>query len=132
MTASSLDRSSLADDLVIADFSDLGLVTLAVSGAAARPRLVVTGEVDSTTAPHVQAGVERLLDAGAREVTIDLTAVTFLDSAGLCVLATMHRRASADGVRLRVLAASRAVVRPMQITGLWHLLGGEQVESLAC
>ena len=131
MTASSLDRSSPVDDHLIADFSDLGLVTLAVSGTAARPQLVVTGEIDSTTAPHVQARIERLLDAGAREVTIDLTVVTFLDSAGLCALATMHRRASADGVRLRVLAASRAVVRPMQITGLWHLLGGEQVESLA-
>ncbi len=131
MTASSLDRSSPVDGFLIADFSDLGLVTLAVSGAAARPQLGVTGEVDSTTAPHVQERIEQLLDDGAREVTIDLTAVTFLDSAGLCALATMHRRASADGVRLRVLAASRAVVRPMQITGLWHLLGGEQVESLA-
>ena len=131
MTASSLDRSSSADDLLIADFSDLGLVTLAVSGSAARPQLVVTGEIDSTTAPHVQSRLEQLLDAGARELTIDLTAVTFLDSAGLCALATMHRRASADGLGLRVLAASRAVVRPMQITGLWHLLGGEQVETLA-
>jgi anti-sigma B factor antagonist len=131
VTASSLDRSSPVDDLSIADFADLGLVTLAVSGSGTRPQLVVTGEIDSTTAPHVQARIERLLDAGARELTIDLTVVTFLDSAGLCALATMHRRASADGVRLRVLAASRAVVRPMQITGLWHLLGGEQVESLA-
>jgi anti-sigma B factor antagonist len=131
VTASSSDRSSLADDHLTADFSDLGLVTLAVSGPVAMPRLVVAGEVDSTTAPPVQNRVERLLDAGARELTIDLTAVTFLDSAGLCALATMHRRAAADDVRLRVLAATRAVIRPMQITGLWHLLGGEHVESLA-
>ena len=131
MTASSFDRSSFADDPLTADFSDLGLVTLAVSGPAALPRLEVTGEVDSTTAPHVQNRLERLLDAGARELTVDLTAVTFLDSAGLCALASMHRRAAADDVRVRVLAATRAVIRPMQITGLWQLLGGEQVESLA-
>jgi len=131
VTASSLDRSSLADELSTADFSDFGLVTLAVSGSPATPRLVATGEVDCTTAPHVQERIERLLDAGARELTIDLTAVTFLDSAGLCVLAVVHRRATADDVRLRVLAATRAVVRPMQITGLWALLGGEQVDSLA-
>ena len=131
MTASSLDRSSFADDLLAAEFSDLGLVTIAVVGSAAMPRLAVTGEVDSTTAPHLQDRIERLLDAGARDLTIDLTAVTFLDSAGLCALATMHRRAADDDVRLRLLAATRAVIRPMQITGLWRLLGGEQVEGLA-
>jgi anti-sigma B factor antagonist len=30
-------------------------------------------------------------------------------------------------VRFRVLASGRAVIRPMQITGLWELLGAEQV-----
>ncbi len=63
-----------------------------------------------------------------REITIDLDGVTFLDSAGLCVLASAHRRAVARGLRLRVLASGRAVIRPLQITGLWTLLGAEQVE----
>jgi anti-sigma B factor antagonist len=30
-----------------------------------------------------------------------------------------------------VLASSRAVVRPLQITGLWQLLNAEQVEPSA-
>jgi anti-sigma B factor antagonist len=64
-----------------------------------------------------------------RELTVDLTAVSFLDSAGLCVLAAAHRRAAAQQVGLRVLASSRAVVRPLQITGLWQLLNAEQVEA---
>jgi anti-sigma B factor antagonist len=34
----------------------------------------------------------------------------------------------AQDVRLHVLASSRAVVRPLQITGLWQLLHAEQVE----
>ena len=131
MTASSLDRSSPADEFLTADLVDHGLVTLAVSGSPVAPRLVVTGEVDCTTAPHVDTSIGRLLDAGARELVVDLTGVLFLDSAGLCALASAHRRASADGVRIRVLAATRAVIRPMQITGLWHLLGGQQVEELA-
>ena len=131
MTASSLDRPFFADEIPGSDLTDFGLVTLAVSGSPLMPRCAATGEVDCTTAPHLQERVERLLDDGAREVVIDLTAVTFLDSAGLCALATLHRRATAGGVRLRVLAATRAVIRPMEITGLWHLLGGEQVDSLA-
>ena len=121
MTASSLDRPYTPE------FVDHGLVTLTVSGSAAAPCLVASGEIDCTTAPHVQGRLEQLLDAGARQLVVDLTAVTFLDSAGLCALATVHRL-SAGQVRIRVLAATRAVIRPMQITGLWNLLGGERVE----
>ncbi|RBY88137.1 anti-sigma factor antagonist [Blastococcus sp. TBT05-19] len=131
MTASSLDRSRSIEDLGPSDVLDLGLVTLVVSGPAARPTLAATGEVDSTTAPKVHARIEQLLDAGARDLTLDLTAVTFLDSAGLQTLAMLHRRATTDGVRLHVLASTRAVIRPMEITGLWHLLGGRRVETLA-
>ncbi|WP_157944043.1 STAS domain-containing protein [Blastococcus atacamensis] len=130
MTATSLDpatTSSAGAPSVL----DLGLVTLVVSGPAARPRLLATGEIDCTTAPQVHARIEQLLDGGARDLTLDLTAVTFLDSAGLCALATLHRRTTAESVRLRVLAATRAVIRPMEITGLWTLLGGQRVEPLA-
>ncbi|RZU32542.1 STAS domain-containing protein [Blastococcus saxobsidens] len=122
MTASSLDRPYTPE------FADHGLVTLAVSGSAATPCLVATGEIDCTTAPHLQGRLEQLLDAGARSLVIDLTGVTFLDSAGLCALATVHRL-SGGQVRIRVLAATRSVIRPMQITGLWDLLGGERVEQ---
>jgi anti-sigma B factor antagonist len=117
VTASSIDRSG--PDLVTIDVSD--------SGSAAR--LTASGEIDSTSAPVLKDRLVALLDAGAREVVIDLTGVTFLDSAGLCVLAATYRRASAEGCRLRVLAASGAVMRPLQITGLWDLLGVEKVVS---
>ena len=47
---------------------------------------------------------------------------------GLCVLAATYRRMSAENHRMRVLAGSRAVIRPLQITGLYDLL---QVETVA-
>ncbi|WP_346619335.1 STAS domain-containing protein [Blastococcus montanus] len=107
------------------------LVTLQVLGPPAGPRLAATGEIDSTSAPQVRAALEGLLEAGPREIVVDLTAVTFLDSAGLCALAAVHRRAAAADVKLRVLAATRAVIRPLEITGLWHMLGAERVETAA-
>jgi anti-sigma B factor antagonist len=131
VTASSIDRHSTSDESHSSDVLDLGLVTLVVSGPPALPRLAARGEVDCTTAPAFQERAEQLLDAGAREVTLDLTEVTFLDSAGLCALALLHRRATAGSIGLRVLAATRAVIRPMEITGLWHLLGGQRVDSIA-
>jgi anti-sigma B factor antagonist len=104
------------------------LVSIDVATTAGAVRLTVSGEVDSSSAPSLRTYVDEAFAAGAREITIDLDAVTFLDSAGLCVLAAAHRRAEEDGVRLRVLASGRAVIRPLQITGLWDLLAVEQVE----
>nr|WP_246323939.1 STAS domain-containing protein [Petropleomorpha daqingensis] len=90
-------------------------------------RVSTTGEVDSTSAPQLHAALEAQLDAGVRELIVDLDGVTFLDSAGLCTLAAIHRRAVTEGVGLRVLASHRAVIRPLQITGLWDLFHAEQV-----
>jgi anti-sigma B factor antagonist len=111
MTASSLDPGT-AD-----------LVTIEVSESSGTPVLTAAGEIDSSSAPALRDRLEAVLDAGATAVTVDLDRVTFLDSAGLCVLAAAHRRAVRDGVRLRVVSSSRAVIRPMQITGLYDLLG---------
>jgi anti-sigma B factor antagonist len=47
------------------------------------------------------------------------------------VLAGAHRRATEAGVALRVIASGRAVVRPLQITGLYDLLAVEQPASSA-
>ena len=117
MTAQSFDPS--AAELVSVDVSLVG------------PGAVVTaaGEIDSTSAPVLRERLDSLLDGEVAEVTVDLTGVTFLDSAGLCVLAAAHRRAAGQDVAFRVLASSRAVIRPLQITGLWNLLRAEQVPA---
>ena len=106
------------------------LLTVELSEPAPSARVTVSGEVDSSSAPLLREQLDTLFDGALSELTIDLSAVTFLDSAGLCVLAAAHRRAGSD-VRLRVLASSRAVIRPLQITGLWQLLHAEQVGETA-
>ena len=132
MTASSLDHA-LAEPVTTGLVPSLApLVTLSVTGPASHPQVTVTGEVDCSSAPEVRALLDQLVEGAPAEVVVDLTGVTFLDSAGLSTLAAAHRRALAAGGRIRVLAATRAVMRPLQMTGLWDLLGGEQVDALAC
>jgi anti-sigma B factor antagonist len=92
-------------------------------------RLVLAGEVDCSTAPLLRRALDNAFADGRREVTVDLGAVTFLDSAGLSTLAIAHRTAAGQGARLRVLVGTRAVARALQVTGLWELLGVEQVGS---
>jgi len=118
VTASSIHRP--ATDLLTVEISDL----------APLARVVVTGEIDSSSAPVLREHLDALLENPLTELTIDLGGVTFLDSAGLCVLAAVHRRVG-GGVALRVLASSRAVIRPLQITGLWQLLHAEQIGETA-
>jgi anti-sigma B factor antagonist len=101
-------------------------MTTACSDAGVRVSLV--GEVDSSTTPQLTDCLDRLLSASPAEVVIDLTQVTFLDSAGLHALVLAHGRAAGQGTRLRVLVATRAVERPIQVTGLWDVLGVEQVQ----
>lgn len=90
--------------------------------------LSATGEIDSSSAPVLGRSLDGVLDGELDQLTVDLCGVTFLDSAGLSLLARARRRAGEQQVSMRVLASSRAVVRPLQITGLWNLLGAEQVE----
>jgi anti-sigma B factor antagonist len=111
--------------------STTDLVSVTVSGAGAVVRVTAVGEVDSTSAPVLREHLEALLDGDVREFTVDLGQVTFLDSAGLCVLAAAHRRAVRQDVTMRVLASSRAVIRPLQITGLWELLHAERIDEAA-
>ena len=70
---------------------ELAAIDVSVSGTTSV--LTAAGEIDSTTAPLLRQHLEALLDGDVRQLTIDLGQVSFLDSAGLCVLATASRRA---------------------------------------
>ena len=85
--------------------------------------IAVSGEIDATTAPGLRSSLLEVLGRpGVDAVEVDLTGVTFLDSAGLSALATAHRAAEAAGHTLQMrVGNTRAVVRPLEITGLWDV-----------
>jgi anti-anti-sigma factor len=89
--------------------------------------LRVSGEIDMLTAPvlteHVQeqfAGLED--DTAQRTLVFDLTRVSFLGSAGLAVLAHAQATAADRGDVVQVVANARAVLRPLEVTGLDKVL----------
>ena len=79
--------------------------------------LAVQGEIDTLTAPAFTAATTELVTGPDETLVIDLTGVRFLASSGLAVLISAAQRAEERGVRLRLVAASRAVRRPLEITG---------------
>jgi anti-sigma B factor antagonist len=79
--------------------------------------ITVTGEVDILTAPRLRQRLAALAGAG-RPVITDLAQVSFIDAAGLHVLATAARQAAGSGGSLHVVSDRYVVWRLFTITGL--------------
>ncbi len=79
--------------------------------------LVLSGELDASSAPQVDQAVDALVADGAQQLVIDLGEVTFIDSSGLRTLIRARKRlGDADVVRLR--NPQVGTVRLLEITGL--------------
>lgn len=83
--------------------------------------LDVDGEVDTLTAPVLEASLAELLGTGGRRLVVDLTGVTFLASSGLATLIRAAQRAADLELRLHLVTDSRTVRRPLEITGVDQL-----------
>ena len=79
--------------------------------------LAVGGEIDALTTPQLETGVDQLLADPAPLLVLDMTDVSFLASSGLAVLIRAAQLAGERGRRLRLVVATRAVRRPLQVTG---------------
>jgi anti-sigma B factor antagonist len=79
--------------------------------------ITVAGEVDVATAPQLGHHLAALAGSG-RPVIADLDQVSFLDAAGLRVLAAAARQAAAAGGSLHVVSARYQVRRVFALTGL--------------
>ncbi len=80
------------------------------------PVLVLTGELDPSGAPALDAAVDRVLSEGATGLVMDLGGLSFIDSAGLRSLLAAHERLAPGGLHLRRPSAFAA--RLLAITGL--------------
>ena len=83
--------------------------------------VTVVGEVDTFTAPVLRASLDTQLEQQPTALVIDLCDVQFLGSAGLAVLVETQRSARSRDVGLRLVANTRAVTRPLEVTGLIDL-----------
>lgn len=80
----------------------------------------LTGDLDVFFKGKLQAELEVFEDSGV--LVIDLSSVTFIDSAGLTVLIDAHKRAARTGGTVRlVLREDQQVYRILQITGLTRM-----------
>ncbi|MEM7141733.1 MAG: STAS domain-containing protein [Actinomycetota bacterium] len=82
---------------------------------------VVTGELDTHTAPQLTEALSSV--AAGSAVTVDLAGTSFMSSAGLSALLNGQRRLSESGGGLTVSAASAAVERLFELSGVAEQFG---------
>ncbi|MFC3502298.1 STAS domain-containing protein [Micromonospora krabiensis] len=87
--------------------------------------LRLAGELDVSTAPQLNAVIDRLAAAGERRLLVDLSELTFCDSTGIAAFVRADNRAAVDGGWLRVTGATGSVERVLRLTGIDEVLGCE-------
>jgi anti-anti-sigma factor len=84
--------------------------------------LAVAGEIDLATAPALEQAITSALANDPTALVIELSAVTFMASAGMQILATTQQKVS-KSAQFAVVADGPATSRPIQLTGLDEILG---------
>lgn len=85
-------------------------------------RLVVAGEVDLTSAGALADRALALLEDGPAQLVVDMSGVTFCDSAGLNALFRVYTRAEEKGARLTLRSLNAPVYRIFDATGATTVL----------
>ena len=107
-----VSRSAVPDDFSLADHA-LG---------DGRNVLEVCGVVDLFTAPELKDRALALLDESGRELVLDLSQATYIDSTGLGVLLSAAKRAELLEGRMVIVNVDEEIARIFEITGLDTIL----------
>jgi anti-sigma B factor antagonist len=76
----------------------------------------ITGEIDGKTAPQAQAQILPLLELGCK-MLLDMSGVGYMSSAGLRLMLSMHRQATANKGQLVLVGLSEDIKDTMAATG---------------
>ena len=78
----------------------------------------LSGEVDLYTAPEFKQQLLELVGQGAKDVVVDFTETTFIDSTTLGVLVGGVKRLRPNGGQLSLVCSDRNITKIFEITGL--------------
>lgn len=85
-------------------------------------RVLLIGEVDLTLAHQWDQVFETLEDGDPADVTVDLSAATFIDSSALGSFVRLHRTVSARGHGTTLTGVAGSVARTISLAGIDRLI----------
>jgi anti-sigma B factor antagonist len=97
--------------------------------------IAVAGEADLYSAPELKRALDEAIEAGGRDIVVEMTKTTFLDSTALSVLVDATKRLRPEG-RVALVCVDQNLVKIFRITALDRLFPlfssrAEAVRSLA-
>jgi anti-sigma B factor antagonist len=97
--------------------------------------IALSGEVDLYTAPEFKQQLLEVIGKGGKQVVVDFTDTTFIDSTTLGVLVGGVKRLRPTGGQLSLVCSDRNITKIFEITGLnkvfpIHETRSEALESL--
>jgi anti-sigma B factor antagonist len=87
-----------------------------------RTLVTLSGELDASTASFLYDKLSDLEVEDTQNVMLDLAQVTFMDSTGLAVIVTEHKRLQHSNGTLTIFSPPSSVRRLFEITGLTTVL----------
>ena len=90
------------------------------------------GEVDLYTAPEFKERMVQLIDGGKKQIVVDLSQATFIDSTTLGVLVGGVKRLRPAGGALALVCTDQNITKIFEITGLDRVfpIHGSREEAL--
>ena len=83
--------------------------------------LEITGRIDTTTAPNLEAVVNELSE-DTKELIFDMAGVEYISSAGIRVLLGAYKRINSRKGAMRIEKANEQVYEVFEMTGLSDML----------
>jgi anti-sigma B factor antagonist len=80
--------------------------------------VTVQGDIDLANAGDFETALERALGAGPTSIVVDFAALTFIDSSGLRVLASVSKEAESRGTTFELRNIPGHAQRVLDVTGL--------------
>jgi anti-sigma B factor antagonist len=84
--------------------------------------ITIFGRIDAERAPEMEAAGRRILDTPYRKLLINMSAVQYLSSAGLCALLNLGKLAQSKNGRLFLCSPSAAVRQILKLSGFDKIL----------
>jgi anti-sigma B factor antagonist len=105
--------------------SESGLLKIGVERSRDQLVLSISGELDLASAPLLQEHLLEAAQTDLSEVVVDLEHATYIDSSGLGVLVSAHKRQATKGGDLIIRSSPSRMLKLFEITGLSSYLNLE-------
>lgn len=85
--------------------------------------VTISGKLDAAVASRARDRLRGLIEAGRKQLAVDLSGVAFIDSSGLSALVTAFKAARNGGGDVALCGLQPTVRSIMELTRLHHVFG---------